>query len=451
MALLDGLRARMGGGRKRWTASPSPTERWAPPESFGVRLQRKWESGLPRFRLTASDQVEPHHTDPLASVRVSLRNAFTPSKPITDQRVFAGRTNTLTQLIRSIEDEQLHIVIHGERGIGKTSLLNILAEAAQAARYVQIYVSCGERSTFEEVIRAVAEGVPLLYVAGFGPTHTDTEKGGSLSDLMSDGPVSTRMAADWLAKVTGTRVLVFLDEFERCESVEFRTQIAELMKDLSDRSARVQIIVAGIASDLTELMEAIPSIQRSIFAIELPRMSQDEIRQMVSKGEKVSGVTFGTPATELIVSLAAGFPYLASLLAHHAAIAALDAGRTSVVRDDVSGAAKGALDELRSRLSRRSQWHIDETVRQGGLAVLGTIAAAAQSASGRFSVEDLAARAKTDKERELQASMADALAREGALLREANDDYSRGYSFIEASVPPYLWLLSLQTKEAEAA
>src|SRR5579863_1346103 len=144
MALLDGLRARMGGGRKRWTAGSAPTERWASPESFGVRLQRKWESGLPRFRLTASDQVEPHHTDPLAAVRVSLRNAFTPSKPITDQRVFAGRTNTLTQLIRSIEDEQLHIVIHGERGIGKTSLLNILAEAAQAARYVQIYVSCGE-------------------------------------------------------------------------------------------------------------------------------------------------------------------------------------------------------------------------------------------------------------------------------------------------------------------
>jgi hypothetical protein len=162
-------------------------------------------------------------------------------------------------------------------------------------------------------------------------------------------------------------------------------------------------------------------------------------------------VTFGTPAADLIVSLSAGFPYLASLLAHHAALAALDAGRTTVVREDVSGAAKGALDELRSRLSRRSQWHIDETVRQGGLAVLGTIAAAAQSASGRFSIEDLASRAKTEKERELQARMAEGLAREGALLREANDDYSRGYSFIEASVPPYLWLLSLQETEAKAA
>jgi Cdc6-like AAA superfamily ATPase len=450
MELLSGLRSRFNGARKPPAAMISG-DPWSPPDSFSSRKPRNRDFGLPRFRLTASDQVEPHQADPLSAVRASLRNAFTPSKPITDQRVFAGRIDILTQLIRSIEDGQLHVVIHGERGIGKTSVLNILAEAARAARYVQIYVSCGERSTFEEVIRAVAAKVPLLYVAGYGPTHSDTEKGGSLADLMSDAPTTTRMAADLLARVTGTRVLVFLDEFERCESVEFRTQIAELMKDLSDRSARVQLVIAGIASDLTELMEAIPSVQRSLYALELPRMSPDEIRQMVAKGEKVSGVAYGVPATDLIVSLSAGFPYLASLLAHHSAISALDADRTTVVREDVSGAAQGALEELRGRLSRRSRWHIDETVRQGGLAVLGSIAAAAQSASGRFSVEDLASRAKTDKERELQSRVAEMLAHEGALLREANDEFSQGYSFIEASVPPYLWLLSLQSEEPASA
>ena len=30
------------------------------------------------------------------------------------------------------------------------------------------------------------------------------------------------------------------------------------------------------------------------------------------------------------------------------------------------------------------------------------------------------------------------LAKEGALLREDNDEFSQGYSFIEASVQPYL-------------
>jgi len=452
MALFDGLRGRVGAGRGRGAAAGAAVaERWTASDTLGLQGARKWDLGLPRFRSTASDQIETHQADPLAAVRISMRNAFTPSKPISDQRVFAGRTATLSSLIRSIEDQQLHVVIHGERGIGKTSVLNILAEAALAARYLQVYISCGERSTFDEVVHAVARRIPLLYVSGYGPTHAETEKGGTLGDLMDPGPVSARQAADLLAKVSGTRVLLFLDEFERCESVEFRSQIAELMKDLSDRAARVQIVIAGIASDLTELMEAIPSIQRSIFALELPRMTPDEVRQMVSKGEKVGGVTFDAPASDLIIVLAAGFPYLASLLSHHSALTALDAGRTTVGREDVAKAANEALEELRSRLSRRSQWHIEETVRRGGLAPLGAIAAACQSASGRFTLEDLAARAASPEDRDLQTRMTEALVRDGALLREANDEYGRGFSFIEASVPPYLWLLALQKSEGAAA
>ena len=448
MALFDGLRARIGGQRPRdGFAGAPPPARFRAPEVVAGRSGRKWDLGLPRFRSTASDQIEARASDPLAAVRIALRNAFTPAKPISDQRVFAGRSATLSALIRSIEDQQLHVVIHGERGIGKTSTLNILAEAAREARYLQAYISCGERSNFDEMARAVAARVPLLYVAGYGPTHAQTETGGTLADLIPPGPISTRLAADLLAMVSGTRVLIFLDEFERCESLEFRTQVAELMKDLSDRSARVQIVIAGIAADLTELMEAIPSIQRNVFALELPRMSPDEVRQMVSKGEKIAGVTFDRPATDLIVSLAAGFPYLASLLSHHAALAAVDAGRTTVIRADVALAANEALGELRSRLSRRSQWRIDETIRQGGLAALGVIAAAAQSPSGRFSDEELAARVDAPDERKLLVEMADALAHEGSLLEEASDAYGRGFRFVEASVPPYLWLLANETAE----
>jgi hypothetical protein len=440
MSWFDDLRARFGGARERF---PAP-ERWTAHEAPGGRGATRPDYGLPRFRSTASDQIEPHLADPLAAIRISLRNAFTPAKPINDQRTFAGRVATLTSLIRSIEDEQLHVVIHGERGIGKTSTLNILSEAARQARYLQVHISCGERSNFDEVVRAVAERIPLLYVDGYGPTHADTEKGGVLGDLLEPGPVSTRLAADILARVSGTRVLLFLDEFDRCESTEFRSQVAELMKDLSDRAARVQLVVAGIASDLTELMETIPSIQRSIFALELPRMTSDEVRQLVAKGQSAGGVKFDDPAIELIVALAAGFPYLASLLSHHAGLSALDAGRTAVVEADVADSATYALAELRSRLSRRAQWHIDENVRGGGLSALGAIAAAAQSASGRFTTEDLAAATPNAEERALRLRLADALAGRGALLKSADDEYGKGYRFAEASVPPYLWLLSLR-------
>ena len=66
----------------------------------------------------------------------SFRTAFTPSQPVVERRLFAGRTGTLTTLIRAIEDERLHVIVYGERGIGKTSLMHVLAEAARDARYL---------------------------------------------------------------------------------------------------------------------------------------------------------------------------------------------------------------------------------------------------------------------------------------------------------------------------
>jgi Cdc6-like AAA superfamily ATPase len=453
MSWIDDLRARLGvGGRRAGVGGVGVIERWTAPEAFGARAApRPDTTGLPRFRSTASDQIDPHITDPLAQIRIRLRNAFTPSKPINDRRNFAGRLSPLAMLIRAIEEQQLHVVIHGERGIGKTSTLNILAEAAREARYLQVYISCGERSNFDEVVRAVAARIPLLYVTGYGPTHADTEKGGTLGDLLPPGQVSTRQAADLLALVSGTRVLLFLDEFDRCESVEFRTSVAELMKDLSDRAARVQLVIAGIASDLTELMEAIPSIQRSVFALQLPRMTPDEVRQLVSKGQESGGVAFDKAATELVVSLAAGFPYLASLLSHHAALSALDAGRTTVTRADVANASREALEELRGRISRRSQLQIGEGVENGGLSALGAIAAAAQSSAGRFTLDDVGAAAENAEEKAMHLRLVETLAGQSMLIEAADDEYGRRYRFIETSVPPYLWLLSRQGRLDQAA
>ena len=72
--------------------------------------------------------------------------------------------------------------------------------------------------------------------------------------------ISPRVASDFLAKVVGTRVVVVLDEFDRSGAKEFRQNVAELIKNLSDRLVRVQVVIAGVAANLTELLEHIPSI-----------------------------------------------------------------------------------------------------------------------------------------------------------------------------------------------
>ena len=423
----------------------------APPAREGRTAKKAASRSFPRFKATALDQLDPRLADPFAKVRMSLRSAFTPSLPVTDQRMFAGRTQVLTALIESIEEQRLHTVLYGERGIGKTSLLHVLEQSAREARYLVVYLSCGSSTSFDEIFRSVASGIPLLFHSGYGPTSTESERGATFADLLSSAPVSVRIASEMLGHVVGTRVLVILDEFDRCESAEFRRNIAELLKNLSDRSVRVQLVIAGVASNVTELVEYIPSIQRSVAALPVPDMSATEVRQLVVNGEDASGVNFESAAIGLVVSVASGLPYLASLLCHHASHLAIEQGRMTVKTQDVSSAISEALHEFESRTAKRSRAQITACLREISLEALGVLANASQSTGGRFSQDDIAAVAAGADEQAKSRALADSLVAKRLLLEAGEDDDGRFYNFVDESVPPYLRLLSAQARLAAAA
>jgi len=419
-----------------------------PLNSEGAVRQSADGTGFPRFRSTASDQVDPRLSDNLANVRMKLRNAFTPSQPVTDRKRFAGRAQILAELISAIEDRRLHAVIFGERGIGKTSMLHVLTQAAREARYLVVYIPGGAESNFDEMFRAFAGAIPLRFHTSFGPTSQAAEQGQTVADLLPETPVTVRLASDLLAKLTGTRVLVVLDEFDRCLSTEFRRNIAELLKALSDRSARVQLVIAGVAANLTELVDFVPSIQRNIFALQVPKMTAAELRHLVRTGEEETGLAFEEGAVGLIVAVANGLPYFASLLSHHAGLIALGQGRMVVRASDIGAAFADVLHELEGRVSKRSQALLARFVPSGSPEGLAAVAVAAQSSGGQFTLEDIAilagGAAHVDECKQLLGDMvaSDLVVegmRQGASPRPA-------YRFAEDSVPAYLWLLAVKAR-----
>ena len=399
--------------------------------------------GLPRFKATAADQVDRRRSDRFTAMRMKLRNAFTPSQPVSDRQMFAGRTEVLGAMIGSIEDQRLHLVIYGERGIGKTSLLHMLSEAAREARYIVVYSSCGAASNFEETFRAAAADIPLLYHSNFGPNTQEAEAGSSLADLLPDR-FSPRQFADLCVKLTGTRALIILDEFDRCESSEFRRDLAELIKFLSDRSVRMQVVIGGVAADLAELVEHIPSIRRNILAVRVPLMSEAEIRSLVATGERASGLTFDTAASDFIVNVARGWPYIATLLCHHAGLNAIDAGRGTVLPDDVSAALDESLLELRARMAKPIQLQVERLLADGGGKLLTLIAGASLVAGGDFSIADIDAASPKSADATAAKRFAEELSAEKLLLERRDDAYGRRYGFVEDGLPPYLWFLGQQ-------
>lgn len=410
---------------------------------------RKVEPRFPGFRVTASDQPLSADEDRFAQARLRLRLAYTPSQPVIERSMFAGRNQVLAGVIRALEDERLHTIVYGERGIGKTSLMHMIAQSAREARYLVSYISCGAASNFDEFFRAVAGDIPLLFHSGYGPSTPEAERGDTLAQLLPIAQISVRQASDLLAKVVGTRVLVVLDEFDRVESAEFRQSIAEVVKNLSDRSARVQLLIAGVAANLTELLEHVPSVQRSIFAFQVPRMTEAEVRQLVKIGEDKSDLQFEEEARRFIVAAANGLPYLASLLSHHAGMEAIEKSRLDVASADVGAAIAKALVEQRARISRRSQMQITGLIQEGAGAVLGGLSNLAQLSAGAFSIDDLASAWPGSEGVARTHSLVKRLTEEGVLLERQEDEFGASYRFAEDSVPIYLWLLSAQARFGE--
>jgi Cdc6-like AAA superfamily ATPase len=405
---------------------------------------------IPRFQLSASDQITRRTSVRSSDLRRKLRAVFTPAQPVWDPRNFAGRTDVLTALIRAIEDQRLHVVVYGERGIGKTSLLHIMTQVAREARYIVVYSSCGAGSNFSDVFRTIAEEVPLLFHSGFAPTDAETEEGGSLADLLPEGPLSPRHISELFVNLVGTRLIVVLDEFDRIESGEFRQNIAELIKNLSDRSVRVQLVIAGVAENLTELVQHIPSIRRNILALQVPRMDQDEVRQLVRIGEEATGITFEEEASQLITAVAFGSPYLASLLSHHAGLAAIDADRMQVDIEDVRHAIRQAGEELGGRISLLPRMQIDQAAADGKLVGLAALAGASLLGSGHFEIRELNAIAADERYADQYLAFAEELCERGKLIGSQKDEFGRRFHFLEESVPVYLWL-HLSRGEVEGA
>lgn len=412
--------------------APAPTR--APPEPT---------PRLPRFKATASDQVDRRRSDRFLSLRMRLRSAFTPSQPIVEGKMFAGRQDLLANMISSIEDRRLHLVLYGERGIGKTSLLHVLAEAAQSARYIVVYSSCGTNSNFQDTFHAAAVEIPLLFHSSFGPTTEEAEAGSSLADLLPEN-FSPRVFADLCAKLTGTRVLIFLDEFDRAESADFRRDVAELIKFLSDRSVRMQLVIGGVAADLAELVEHIPSIRRNILAVRVPQMSEDEVREMIATGERASGLKFDAAASDLVVRISRGWPYIAVLVCHHAGLVALDAEREVVLEDDVSAALDSSAAELRARMSKSMTQQVDRLLGEDSGRALMLIAGAALATGGEFGAADIEAIAPKSTEAVAAKRIAEQLASERILVERRGDASLGRYGFVDEGLPPYLWFLGTQ-------
>lgn len=389
----------------------------------------------PNFQTLASDRSG---SGPAATTRIRLRDAFMPSQPVLGRDMLAGRTDVLEQLIQAVEDQRVHVVIYGQRGIGKTSLLRVFAEIATDAGYLVLQETCGAETQFGDLFHNVAAQIPLRYYAPIAPTDEQSEKGGGLADLLPVAGSGPNRVSHLLAQVTGTRVIVILDEFDRVADNRFQRDVAELLKNLSDSSARVQVVVAGVAENLQDLIVYAPSIRRNVIGLPVGRLSDAEVAEIITIGEAYANVRFEPAAATRIVEIAQGLPHLARVLCHHSSLHALSAGRTSIELGDVHPALVQASEEIEASLPHRTramaeQWLVTDK------ALVEALSHAAVDGGGSFKLKDVIDQSR-DLDSESLARFVDPLVANSILSTTSNPGAPATYAFTEDSLPLYLML-----------
>ena len=384
----------------------------------------------PHFR-TMAGPFEDARTGGFGGDASAAARAFLPAQPVSTIGRFAGRQGLLREVIRAIEDQQLHVIVYGDRGIGKTSLLMVVSELAQQAGYAVHYVSCGEDAEFSEIFRSILARIPLLYDASLDPSVEAVELGGTLADKLPAGKFSVPYLSEMLSSLSGAKVLIVLDEFDRASDPRFRKSIAELIKNLSDRALPVQFLIGGVASSLPGLISDAPSIRRNVVGISVPNMNSEEIRELVGIGAKRGKLTFAESAMARLVEASAGLPYLAGVLAQYGTLEAIGDGQSEVSLRHVTRAIAAARREIASRLSPIAQRVFNDPDLCGQQQLI--VAAATDAVNNGGMIREPAVISGLGKD----------IGPAGRLFEKVPDDPWQGWRFVEDGASNLAWLLSV--------
>jgi Cdc6-like AAA superfamily ATPase len=295
-----------------------------------------------------------------------VRNVFTPHQPISERQLLFGRQEELRALLETINTPGQHVLLYGERGVGKSSLANVVAHAAELATKKTLHFKRCDRS---DVFATIVSG-PLRHVgADLTLTQVSETSGynseGALSvgllnvrgqlarqvvaSYQASGQLSPSSVAEALAGIDG---LLIVDEAEAISGGADRRKLAELIKLLSDSGSVFKVMVVGIAQTGGELTAAHPSVQRCLRETKLRRMTDSELREIVVGGAKALDLGFEPEVVNAIVSLSAGYPHFTHLLALKCAEDAIVAGRKSVDRADLNAALERAVSDAEGTLRR---------------------------------------------------------------------------------------------------
>ncbi|MGC8779423.1 MAG: two-component regulator propeller domain-containing protein, partial [Anaerolineae bacterium] len=278
--------------------------------------------------------------------REALERRFNPyisGEPVRQPDMFFGRDDLLRKIVNALH--QNSIMIHGERRMGKTTLLYQLGQALREANdpeWVFIPVSIDLEGTpqdrlFYTLMEAIW-GVTQAYLATEPPTlqfhrlppdeYTDREFSADLREIIA--------ALKPIVAPRRLRIILLIDEMDAIDGYERIIQLQLRRIFMSPLAENLGAVVAGV--HINKAWDRLESPWYNLFnEIPLEPFTDEQARQLLI--EPVRGVYEWTPeAVEYVIARAGGRPYRLQQFALEAVNQMLVAGRFHITLEDVQAA-----------------------------------------------------------------------------------------------------------------
>jgi Cdc6-like AAA superfamily ATPase len=251
---------------------------------------------------------------------VLLRQAFSPIQPIQEKDFFFGRINQLERIAEAINEKGQHAILYGERGVGKTSLANIMFD-----KYTNLYpvkVTCEKQDNFKSIWERAFENIQISRTtAGIG---FKSDKITEIIDMGNSITTINTLKASHIVKLLNSfgddfRMLFIFDEFDNILNEKVRSTLADLIKSLSDNNTNSTIVLVGIADNIESLIGNHQSLERCLKQVKMPRMKKEECEEIIDNGLKLLELKIDKTVRNKIVEFSSGFPHYVHLICKYGA------------------------------------------------------------------------------------------------------------------------------------